>query len=67
MSLKNMYKDRAIKILARTLYCKLIRNGFTNRDVVNFAKEILAHMTHEVCKKTLRQIPEKRSSLDPGN
>ena len=46
--LKNMDTTRATKILAKSLYKELIRNGFTNRDVINFSKEILDHMAQEM-------------------
>jgi hypothetical protein len=46
--LKNMDTTRATKILAKSLYKELIRNGFTNKDVINFSKEILDHMALEM-------------------
>jgi hypothetical protein len=46
--LKNMDTSRATKILAKSLYKELIRNGFTNKDVINFSKEILDHMALEM-------------------
>jgi nickel-dependent lactate racemase len=46
--LKNMDTTRATKILAKSLYKELIRNGFTNKDVINFSKEILDHMAQEM-------------------
>lgn len=46
--LKNMDTTRATKILAKSLYKELIHNGFTNKDVINFSKEILDHMALEM-------------------
>jgi len=46
--LKNMDTTRATKILAKSLYKEFIRNGFTNKDVINFSKEILDHMAQEM-------------------
>jgi hypothetical protein len=63
MALKNMDKDKATQILAKSLYRKLIRNGFTNQDIVNFSKEILDHMALEMCRKPLQRIPAKKDRL----
>ncbi|MCE5274695.1 MAG: hypothetical protein LLG43_06135 [Deltaproteobacteria bacterium] len=65
--LKNMDTEKARKILAKSLYRKLVRNGFTNQDIVNLSKEILDHVAHEMCKKPLRRVPTKRSSIDRLN
>lgn len=46
--LKNMDTTRATKILAKSLYKELIRNGFTNKDVINFSKDMLDHMAQEM-------------------
>ncbi|HNQ85945.1 MAG TPA: hypothetical protein PLT33_13030 [Deltaproteobacteria bacterium] len=46
--LKNMDTTRATKILAKSLYKELIRNGFTNKDIINFSKEIIDHMAQEM-------------------
>ena len=46
--LKNMDTDRATKILARSLYKELVSNGFSNKDIINFSKEILDHMASEM-------------------
>lgn len=55
-----MDTDKATKILVKSLYRELIRNGFTNQDVLNFSKEILEHMAHEMRKKPLQRIPTKK-------
>ncbi|MGD0819932.1 MAG: hypothetical protein ABSA71_04220 [Desulfomonilia bacterium] len=52
--------DKATKILAKSLYRELIRKGFTNKDILNFSKEILDHMAHEMRKKPLQRSPTKK-------
>ena len=63
MILKNMDTDKAIKILAKSLYRKLIRNGFTNKDVVNFSKEILDHIAKEMRNKATPKDFNKKDRL----
>jgi hypothetical protein len=48
--LKNMDTEKATKILAKSLYKELVNNGFTNRDIINFSKEMLEHMASEMRK-----------------
>ena len=55
-----MDTDKATKILAKSLYRELIRKGFTNKDILNFSKEILDHMAHEMRKKPLQRSPTKK-------
>jgi hypothetical protein len=64
--LKNMDTDKATKILARSLYRELIRNGFTNKNVVNFSKEILDHMAQEMRKKATPEDSNKKDFLFVG-
>ena len=61
--LKNMDTPRATKILAKSLYKELIRNGFTNRDVINFSKEILDHMAQEMRRDATLEDSGKRDRL----
>jgi len=63
MILKNMDTDKAIKILAKSLYRKLIHNGFTNNDVVNFSKEILDHIAQEMRNKAASKDFKKKDRL----
>ena len=66
MILKNMDTDKAIKILAKSLYRKLVRNGFTNNDIVNFSKEILDHMAQEMRNEPTSKDFNKKGRLSIG-
>lgn len=44
---KNMSNDKAIKLLAKTMYRDLLLNGFTKKDVINFCKEVIDNITPE--------------------
>ena len=61
--LKNMDTTRATKILAKSLYKELIRNGFTNKDVINFSKEILDHMAQEMRRDATLEDAGKKDRL----
>jgi hypothetical protein len=61
--LKNMDTDKATKILAKSLYRELIRNGFTNKDVVNFSKEILDYRAQEMSKEATPKGSNKKDRL----
>ena len=61
--LKNMDTMRATKILAKSLYKELIRNGFTNKDVINFSKEILDHMALEMRKEATLEDAGRKDRL----
>ena len=63
---KNMDTDKATKILAKSLYRELIRNGFTNKDVVNFSKEILDYMAQEMRKEATSEDSKKKERLFIG-
>jgi len=60
MVMKNMDPERATKILARSLYKELRRNGFTDKDVINFSREIIECMSQEMRKDTVTKVvPDK--------
>jgi hypothetical protein len=61
--LKNMDTTRATKILAKSLYKELIRNGFTNKDVINFSREVLDHMALEMRKDATLEDSGKQDRL----
>jgi hypothetical protein len=61
--LKNMDTERATKILAKSLYRELVGNGFTNKDIINFSKEILDHMSAEIKKQAESEASGKRDRL----
>jgi hypothetical protein len=58
-----MDTGKATKILAKSLYRELIRNGFTNKDVVNFSKEIFDHMAQEMRKDATSKYSTKKGRL----
>ena len=61
--LKNMDSSRATKILAKSLYKELMRNGFSNKDVINFSKEILDHMAQEMHRDASMEDAGKQDRL----
>lgn len=61
--LKNMDTTRATKILAKSLYKELLRNGFTNKDVINFSKEILDHMAQEMRREATLEDAGRKDRL----
>lgn len=63
MVMKNMDPERATKILARSLYKELRRNGFTDTDVVNFSREVIECMTEEMRKKTVSKATQEKDRL----
>ena len=61
--LKNMDTERATKILAKSLYRELVNNGFTNKDIINFSKEMLDHMSSEMRKQAASEASNKKDRL----
>ncbi|MGI6395682.1 MAG: hypothetical protein ACOX3E_00380 [Desulfomonilia bacterium] len=61
--LKNMDTEKATKILAKSLYKELMNNGFTNRDIINFSKEMLEHMASEMRKQVGVDASRKKDRL----
>jgi nickel-dependent lactate racemase len=61
--LKNMDATRATKILAKSLYKELIRNGFNNKDVINFSKEMLDHMAQEMRREATQEDAGRKDRL----
>ncbi len=61
--LKNMDTERATKILAKSLYRELVNNGFTNKDIINFSKEMLDHMSSEMRKHAASEASNKKDRL----
>jgi hypothetical protein len=63
-----MEDTRATKILAKSLYKKLIHNGFLEEDIINVLKELLDHMEQGMRKEGYfkgfhqeRSIPDRQS------
>lgn len=63
MILKNMDTSRATKILAKTLYKELVTNGFSNKDIINFSKEMLDFMAAEMKKNATTEASNKKDRL----
>ena len=61
--LKNMDTSRATKILAKTLYKELVNNGFSNKDIINFSKEMIEFMAAEMKKKATSEASNKKDRL----
>ena len=61
--LKNMDTDRATKILAKSLYRELVGNGFSNKDIINFSKEMLDHMASEMRKQAESEASSRKDRL----
>jgi len=61
--LKNMDASRATKILAKTLYRELVGSGFSNRDIINFSKEIIDQMAEEMRKQATTEASGKKDRL----
>jgi hypothetical protein len=61
--LKNMDTERATKILARSFYKELVSNGFSNKDIINFSREILDHMASEMRKQAESEASGKKDRL----
>jgi len=61
--LKNMDTEKATKILAKSLYRELVNNGFTNRDIINFSKEMLDYMASEMRKQAGAAASSKKDRL----
>ncbi|MGC9325817.1 MAG: hypothetical protein ACP5G0_13835 [Desulfomonilia bacterium] len=58
-----MDTSRATKILAKSLYKELLRNGFSNKDIINFSKEILDYVALEMRKGATSEDISKRDRL----
>lgn len=52
MVMKNMEPERATKILAKSLYKELRKNGFAESDIISFSREIIECMTNDIRKET---------------
>jgi hypothetical protein len=63
MVMKNMEPERATKILARSLYKELRRNGFNDKDVINFSREIIECMSQEMRKETASKATQEKDRL----
>ena len=48
MVMKNMEPERATKILAKSLYKELRKNGFSEKDIIGFSKDIIECMAADL-------------------
>jgi len=60
MIMNNMEPAKATKILAKTLYKELKKNGFSNKAIVDFSTEIMEYLARDVkseqaSKKAVKQ------------
>jgi hypothetical protein len=51
MVMKNIEPERATKILAKSLYKELRKNGFADRDIINFSREIIECIAGDIKKE----------------
>lgn len=49
---KNMTKEKAIKILAKTMYKDLLKNDFSNTDIINFTRELIENINFKDYEKS---------------
>lgn len=63
MVMRNMDPERATRILARSLYKELRKNGFTDKDVINFSREIIEYMSQEMRKQTATKAAHENDRL----
>lgn len=63
MVMKNMDPERATKILARSLYKELKKNGFTDKDVINFSREIIECMSDDMRKQASTKTAQEKDRL----
>ncbi len=63
MIMKNMDADRATKILAKSLYRELRGNGFSNKDIVNFSKEMVECIAREVNEEPSAEVSSEKDRL----
>lgn len=49
---KNMTKEKAIKLLAKTMYKDLLKNDFSNTDIINFSRELIENINFKDYEKS---------------
>jgi hypothetical protein len=62
MVMKNMEPERATKILAKSLYKELRKNGFAESDIISFSREIIECMANDIRKET--SITKQAGQMD---
>jgi len=64
MIMNNMKPQKATKVLAKTMYKELRNNGFSNKDVVEFSRELIEHLAQDIKRdKTSKSISSKANLL----
>lgn len=61
MVMKNMEPERATKILAKSLYKELRKNGFMERDIINFSRNIIECMAGDIKRDAVAERNSKES------
>lgn len=61
MVMKNMEPERATKILAKSLYKELRKNGFMERDIINFSRDIIECMAGDIKRDAVAERNSKQS------
>ena len=64
MVMKNLDPQRATKILAKSLFRELKKNGFAGSDIVNFSRELIECLAEDMRKgNTVKTVIEKDRKL----
>ena len=64
MIMNNMKPPKATKVLAKTMYKELRNNGFSNKDVVEFSRELIEHLAQDIKRdKTSKSTTSKANLL----
>ncbi|HOJ14042.1 MAG TPA: hypothetical protein PLS81_05220 [Deltaproteobacteria bacterium] len=61
--LKNMDTSRATKVLAKSLYKELVRNGFTHKDIIDFSREMIDYVAHEMRREATMEEAGRKDRL----
>ncbi|RLB00890.1 MAG: hypothetical protein DRG37_01310 [Deltaproteobacteria bacterium] len=63
MIMNNMKPKKATKVLAKTMYKELKNNGFNNKDIVEFSKELLDYLAQDIKKRQTERDKQKEANL----
>jgi len=63
MIMNNMKPEKATKVLAKTMYKELKNNGFNNKDIVEFSKELLDYLAQDIKKRQTERDKQKEANL----
>lgn len=51
---QNMNSEKAVKLLAKTMYKELLSNGFSKKDIIFFCKEIVDNINFNESYDTVK-------------